>query len=213
MTSSDPANTARLAQFQKMASDDPANDLAHLSLGRELMAAGRLEEAIESFRRTLELKEDSSKAYELLGEALHKLGRTRDAAVVLKRGVQVAAARGDRMPLEAMSARLRELGEEVPQVQEARQVQVGEGQVFDLRTGKPGARLPKPPFRTLLGKVVYDNVSAESWREWIGMGTKVINELRLPLADPRAQELYDQHLIDFLNLREKYEEAKSQKGQ
>ena len=208
MSSTAPANDARIAQFRKMATDDPTNDLAHLSLGRELLAGGRLDEAIESFRRTLELKEDSSKAYELLGEALHRLGRPKDAAVVLKRGVQVAAGRGDRMPLEAMSTRLREMGEEVPQVQEVRQVQVGEGQVLDSRTGKPGARLPKPPFRTLLGKVIYENVSAESWREWIGMGTKVINELRLPLADPRAQEMYDQHLVDFLNLREKYEEAK-----
>jgi Fe-S cluster biosynthesis and repair protein YggX len=208
MSDAAPANEARIAQFRKMATDDPENDLAHLSLGRELMSAGRYEEAIESLRRTLELKEDSSKAYQLLGESLNKLGRSKDAAIVLKRGVQVAAGRGDRMPQEAMSGLLREMGEEVPQVAETRQVEVGEGQVLDARTGKLGARLPKPPFRTVLGRVIYENVSAESWREWIGMGTKVINELRLPLADPRAQEMYDEHLIDFLNLREKYEEAK-----
>lgn len=211
MSNAPAVNEARLAQFAKMANDDPENDLAHLSLGRELMAADRYEEAIESFRRTIELKEQSSKAYQLLGESLRKLQRNKDAAIVLKRGVQVAAERGDRMPLEAMANLLREMGEEVPQVQEARQVQVGEGQVLDSRTGEVGPRLPRPPFRNLLGQVIYQNVSAASWREWIGMGTKVINELRLPLSDPRAQEVYDQHLIDFLNLREKYEEAK--KGQ
>jgi Fe-S cluster biosynthesis and repair protein YggX len=203
-----PANEARIQQFRKMATDDPSNDLAHLSLGRELAAAGHHDEAIESFRRTLELNEKLSKAYQLLGESLLKLDRRSDAATVLKRGVQVAAERGDRMPRDAMVSLLREMGEEVPVFEQARQVSVGEGQVLDARTGEVGPRLRKPPFRNLLGQVIYENVSADSWREWIGMGTKVINELRLPLADPRAQEVYDQHLIDFLNLREKYEEAK-----
>jgi hypothetical protein len=32
------------------------------------------------------------------------------------------------------------------------------------------------------------------------MGTKVINELRLPLSDPQAQKLWDQHVREFLNL-------------
>ncbi len=210
MTETD--NDARIAQFLKMATDDPSNDLAHLSLGRELAAAGRHDEAIESFRRTLELNEKLSKAYQLLGESLLKLDRRQDAATVLKRGVQVSAERGDRMPQEAMAALLREMGEEVPEVKSGRQVSVGEGQVLDARTGEVGQRLRKPPFRTVLGRVIYDNVSAESWREWIGMGTKVINELRLPLSDPRAQELYDQHLVDFLNLREKLEEAKNRQA-
>jgi Fe-S cluster biosynthesis and repair protein YggX len=32
------------------------------------------------------------------------------------------------------------------------------------------------------------------------MGTKVINELRLPLSDPQAQRIFDQHMMEFLNL-------------
>jgi hypothetical protein len=28
----------------------------------------------------------------------------------------------------------------------------------------------------------------------------VINELRLPLADPQAQKVFDQHMKEFLNL-------------
>ena len=32
------------------------------------------------------------------------------------------------------------------------------------------------------------------------MGTKVINELRLPLSDPQAQKVWDQHIREFLNL-------------
>ena len=207
--SADTDHTDRIAQFRKMAADDPDNELGHLSLGRELLRGGQAEEAIESFRRTLELNDRFSKAYELLGEALCKVGREADAAVVLKRGVQVAADRGDRMPREAMERRLLEMGQDVPDVSTARKVEVGQGQVLDARTGEPGPRLPRPPLKGVLGRVIYDNVSADSWREWIGMGTKVINELRLPLGDPKAQEVYDQHLIDFLNLREKVEAAKA----
>ena len=44
------------------------------------------------------------------------------------------------------------------------------------------------------------NICGECWREWIGMGTKVINELRLPLSDPQAQKIWDQHIAEFLNL-------------
>ncbi len=38
------------------------------------------------------------------------------------------------------------------------------------------------------------------WQEWVGMGTKVINELRLPMYDPVAQETYDKHMVEFLSL-------------
>ena len=199
----------RIEQFRKMAADDPSNELGHLSLGRELLKAGQAEEAVESFKRTLELNERFSKAYQLLGEALLKLDRPGDAATVLKRGVQVAAERGDRLPKEAMIQQLEAMGEEVPDVERARDIEVGEGQVLDSRSGQVGPRLPRPPFKGTLGQVIYDNVSATTWQEWIGMGTKVINELRLPMSDPKAQEMFDQHMIEFLNLRERLEEAKA----
>ena len=198
----------RIDQFRKMAADDPSNELGHLSLGRELLKAGQAEEAAECFRRTLELNDKFSKAYELLGEALVAMDRKSDAATVLKRGVQVAADRGDRMPREAMEKQLTAMGEEVPDIAATREIKVGEGQVLDSRTGEPQPRLPRRPMKGVLGEVVYANVGAQSWQEWIGMGTKVINELRLPMSDPRAREMYDNHLIDFLNLRDQFEAAK-----
>ena len=204
----DPQQQQRIDQFRKMAADDPTNELGHLSLGRELLKAGKAEEAAECFRRTLELNDKFSKAYELLGQALVAMDRKSDAATVLKRGVQVAADRGDRMPREAMEKQLSEMGEEVPDVAATREIKVGEGQVLDSRTGEPQPRLPRRPMKGTLGEVVYANVGANSWQEWIGMGTKVINELRLPMSDPRAREMYDNHLIDFLNLRDQYEAAK-----
>ena len=57
----------RIAQFRKMANDDPENELGHFRLGQLLMEAGQWEEAVRAFRRTLELSPQSSKVYQLLG--------------------------------------------------------------------------------------------------------------------------------------------------
>jgi len=76
----------------------------------------------------------------------------------------------------------------------------GEGLVNCSRFGEPRSRMAKPPFPGPLGKKVFDNVSLDAWNEWMSMGTKVINELRLDLTNPDHCEVYDQHMIEFLNL-------------
>ena len=40
----------RIAEFRKMANDDPDNDLGHYRLGQLLLEAGQYDEAIQSFR-------------------------------------------------------------------------------------------------------------------------------------------------------------------
>jgi Fe-S cluster biosynthesis and repair protein YggX len=72
--------------------------------------------------------------------------------------------------------------------------------VMCKRCGRAGPRLAKPPFRNSFGQEIYDSTCAACWREAIGMGTKVINELRLPMSDPQAQKVWDQHIREFLNL-------------
>ena len=44
------------------------------------------------------------------------------------------------------------------------------------------------------------SASQETWTEWIGQGTKVINELRLDLSREEDQEAYDQHMHEFLGV-------------
>jgi Fe-S cluster biosynthesis and repair protein YggX len=201
---------ARLAQFRKMAADDPDNELGHFSLGRELHLAGDHDAAIASFDRVIALKSDFSKAYQLKAEAELAAGREDAAIQTLKTGVVVAAKRGDTIPKDAMAAKLAEHGHELPEEAKrvAPKIEVGEGQVFDVRTGQPGSRMKRQPFRNRLGELIYANISQESWEEWKGMGTKVINELRLPLSDPKAQEMFDQHMIEFLNLGDLIEQDK-----
>ena len=45
----------RIAQFRKMATDDPENELGHFRLGQLLMDDGQLPEAAASCAKTLEL--------------------------------------------------------------------------------------------------------------------------------------------------------------
>ena len=80
----------RIAQFRKMAIDDPDNELGHFRLGQLLMEDGQDREAVKSFRRTLELSPQFSKVYQLLGQSLIKLNQRDEAIKVLKEGFQVA---------------------------------------------------------------------------------------------------------------------------
>src|SRR5579859_7331797 len=104
----------RIAQFRKMAQEDPDNELGHYRLGQLLMEAGQHEEAVQSFRRTLELSPQFSKVYQLLGTSLIKLGRKDEAIKVLHEGFAVADERGDNVPRDEISRLLVSLGEAAP---------------------------------------------------------------------------------------------------
>jgi Fe-S cluster biosynthesis and repair protein YggX len=195
------ADTSRIDQFRKMATDDPDNALGHFSLARELLNAGQAADAVPSFERVLQIDPNLSRAHQLLASALLRLGRRDDAVRRLTEGVSVAASRGDVMPKNEMVRMLKELGAPVPETAASRQaVEVGEGQIQCKRCGRVAARLSKPPMRNDFGKQIYDNICADCWREAIGFGTKVINELRLPMNDPQASKMWDQHVREFLNL-------------
>src|SRR5262249_49420954 len=104
----------RIAQFRKMASDDPDNELGHFRLGQLLMEAQQHDEAVQSFRRALELNPEVSKVYQLLGGSPVQLGRRDEAVEVLKRGFAVADERGDNIPRDEMVKLLGQLGEPAP---------------------------------------------------------------------------------------------------
>jgi Fe-S cluster biosynthesis and repair protein YggX len=193
---------SRIEQFRKMATDDPGNALGHFSLGRELLNAGQYEEAVRSLTRVLEIDPNISRAYQHLATALLKLGRRGEAVERLSAGATVAHSRGDMIPKAEMVKMLTELGAQVPDELSATQkaVEVGEGQVHCKRCGRVAARLPRSPMRNAFGQEIYDNTCADCWREAIGFGTKVINELRLPMTDPQASKMWDQHIREFLNL-------------
>jgi Fe-S cluster biosynthesis and repair protein YggX len=190
----------RIEQFRKMAEADPKNELGHFSLGKAYLDAGMSKDAIASLTRVIELNPNIAKAHQLLASAFIKENRKDEAIARLKQGVEIATTRGDMMPKNEMVKMLKDLGVTVAESAATSQVVVGEGEVLCSRCGKLGRKLPDPPFSNSQGKEIYAKVCAPCWREWIGMGTKVINELRLPLSDPQAQKIFDQHMREFLNL-------------
>lgn len=194
----------RIAQFQKMASDDPTNDLAHFSLGKALLENGQHAEAAKSFEETLRLNDQFSKAYQLLGQALKAAGRNVEAVEVLKKGFAVADQRGDRMPREEIGKLLVELGEAPPTPKASPTVGEGPGGFRCVRPGCPAGalanRLPAPPMNDDLGRQIQESICAVCWKEWLGMGIKVINEMRLDLSSEFGQQAYDNAMREYLGL-------------
>ncbi|MDA0802615.1 MAG: Fe(2+)-trafficking protein [Planctomycetota bacterium] len=201
-----PNGIDRIAQFEKMASADPTNEMAHFSLGNAYLQAGRHAEAAQSFVRCTEIVPDMSKAYQLAGQAMLGAGWEDKAVELLGKGYEIASSRGDRMPAEAMAKMLRSIGREPPQVavpvDAAAEALRASGTFVCQRTGRPGTKLAAPPFRGPVGLWIGDNISAETWRDWIGQGTKVINELRLDFSRDEHQAIFDQHMREYLGIDE-----------
>jgi Fe-S cluster biosynthesis and repair protein YggX len=192
---------ADIDRMRAQAEADPKDEIAHFSLGRALLEAGDAADAAKSLQRVIALNPNISKAYQLLGQAQLKTGHRDYAIQTLTEGVNVAQRRGDLMPKNDMMKMLQDLGAPGPQFADPTKTPVGQGEVFCKRHGGVGPRLEKPPFRNPFGQEIYESTCANCWREAIAFGTKVINELRLPLADPQAQKMWDQHIREFLNLK------------
>ena len=189
----------RIAQWEKMTQEAP-DGMAWFSLGNAYQDAKRLEDAVKAWRKAIEIDSKLSRAYQSLGQTLILLARPDEADQILTKGYAVAAERGDVMPQKAMGSLLEKIGKPVPQVRAADPVQIAGDQISDRRTGQPGTRLPDPPMRGPLGQFIYDHYSQETWREWIAMGTKVINELRLDFSNQEHQVVYEQHMMEWLGI-------------
>jgi Fe-S cluster biosynthesis and repair protein YggX len=204
MSNAVPQAADRIAQFEKMASADPTNEMAHFSLGKAYLDAARHAEAARSFERCVELAPEMSKAFQLAGQAMIGAGWTDRAVDVLTRGYETAARKGDLMPRNAIAELLRSIGREPPKLAaevaaEAELLRASGGFVCQ-RTGRPGSRMEHPPFKGPVGAWIQENISAETWKQWIGQGTKVINELRLDFSRDKDQEAYEQHMREYLGI-------------
>jgi Fe-S cluster biosynthesis and repair protein YggX len=198
----------RIAQFRSMASDDPDNELGHYRLGQLLMEDGQCEEAVKSFRRTLELSPQFSKVYQLLGTCLVKLDRKDDAIQTLRKGFEVADERGDNIPRDEMAKLLVQLGESAPEAKRGQQAPAAEGPGTGFRCQRPGCfagararQLPAPPMNDELGRKIYESVCADCWDYWLrNLSIKVINEMRLDLSNEQHADVYDQIMREQLGL-------------
>jgi Fe-S cluster biosynthesis and repair protein YggX len=193
----------KIEQFRKMSEADPSNTLAHFSLGKALLDAGNVPEAAKSFQRVIALDPNIGKVYLLLAQAQLQQNQRDLAIESLKTGARTAHNRGDLMPRNEMLALLKEMGVEMPELTSLKPAApVGEGQVQCKRCAQVKPKMASRPFKGPFGEEILANICADCWREAIGFGTKVINELRLPLSDPQAQKMWDQHVREFLNLKQ-----------
>ena len=68
------------------------------------------------------------------------------------------------------------------------------------RCGRTAEALPAPPYPDALGSRIQRSVCAACWREYMGRQVMVINEYRLDLMEPRAQEILTRDMLEFLRL-------------
>ncbi|MEM0982545.1 MAG: Fe(2+)-trafficking protein [Planctomycetota bacterium] len=190
----------RIKQFEELVAEDPSNDMAHFSLAGAYMQAERLQDAVEAYRRCTEANAEMSKAYQLGAQALIKLDKSDEAADMLMRGYVIAAERGDVMPKQAMADLLRQLGRDVPEVKSKAEQDAPPGSFVCRKTGKAGHQLPRPPFKTDMGTWIHENISKETFDEWIGLGTKIINELKLDLSNDEHDVVYEYGMRRFLGI-------------
>lgn len=198
----------RIAQFRKMASDDPDNELGHFRLGQLYTEAQDYEEAIKSFCRTLELSPQFSKVYQLLAGCLLKVNRRGEAIEILQNGWKIADERGDKMPRDEMGKMLKELGEAIPEPARPAVDDSEPGTGFQCQrpmcnAGKRARQLPGPPLPDAIGKRIHQQICADCWNEWFkNYSIKVINETRIDLSTEFGQAEYDKHMRSFFGWEE-----------
>lgn len=66
-----------------------------------------------------------------------------------------------------------------------------------VKLGKEAEGLDKPTYPGDLGKRIFENVSKEAWKQWLGHQTMLINEYRLTPVDPKAREFLEQEMEKF----------------
>ena len=69
--------------------------------------------------------------------------------------------------------------------------------VYCVKLGREAEGLKFPPYPGELGQRVYQNVSAEAWQLWLRQQTRIINEYRLSVIDPRARKFLEGELEKF----------------
>jgi tetratricopeptide (TPR) repeat protein len=198
----------RIAQFRKMATDDPENELGHFRLGQLLMEDQQFGEAVRSFERTLELSPQFSRVYQLLGECLSKQGEKEKAIEALTSGYRVADERGDKMPRDAMGKMLAELGAPVPKPEPSATADEGPETGFKCQrpgcmAGRRARQLAGPPVPDEIGLRIQREICADCWQAWFkDYSIKVINELRIDLSTEFGQSEYDKYMREFFGFEE-----------
>ncbi|MBI4368360.1 MAG: tetratricopeptide repeat protein [Candidatus Omnitrophica bacterium] len=96
----------RIHRYLKVIELDPKDVLGYFSLGTAYLDAKRLAEARKAFESAILVDPNHSPSYFSLGVTLESLQEAVRSAEIYRKGIQIADARGDMIPLKKMQARL-----------------------------------------------------------------------------------------------------------
>ena len=99
----------KITVLRMLAEAEPGDAATWFLLGRELMALGRAEEAIEAFRGAIVAEPDYAAAFRQLGNALEAAGRTDEAVATYRAGIEVAERTHDLQAGKEMNAFLKRI--------------------------------------------------------------------------------------------------------
>jgi tetratricopeptide (TPR) repeat protein len=99
----------RLAQLMRMADAEPGDPFFPYGIAQEHARAGRHDEAIAWYDRTVAVDANYCYAYFHKARSLEELGRIDDACAALRVGIERARTAGDRHALSELSGYLDQL--------------------------------------------------------------------------------------------------------
>lgn len=85
----------RIAAIESMLAKTPNDVFLHYSLGMEFASAGRHDQAVDEFRKCVELDGGYLAAYVEGGKSLRSAGRLDEARAMFQAGLELAAQKGD----------------------------------------------------------------------------------------------------------------------
>jgi tetratricopeptide (TPR) repeat protein len=100
------ATLAKIDMFQEALKFNGEDPLGNFGLGSAYLELKRFEEAIEPLQRVIKAQPKHSVAYLSLGKAYEGTQQALQAEQIYQKGIEVAAAKGDLMPLKEMQTRL-----------------------------------------------------------------------------------------------------------
>ena len=100
---------SRLLQLEKLLRQGMDSPLLRFSMGNELLAAERPDEAAEQFEKAVEQDPDYSAAWKLLGKALAEAGDTAAAITAYQSGIECAQRKQDHQAMKEMTVFLKRL--------------------------------------------------------------------------------------------------------
>ena len=100
----------RLEVLKNLVAQNPSDSFSRYGLATAYAAAGDLAQAVEEYRKLLEVNPKYVAAYYHSGQALEKLGKRDEAREIYRRGIEVSTQVGDLHTLSELEAVLDLLG-------------------------------------------------------------------------------------------------------